>query len=64
MSGNRVEYELTSSSNPREVSAKARALVSEISAGLTLQPDMNVPATLAANAVAQSLFWAAHITRG
>lgn len=62
--GDRVFYELTSHSNPREVSAKARALVSEIQAGMTPQPDMNVTATLAANAVAQSLFWVSAITRG
>ena len=49
-------YEIVGLPNPGEVSAKARALVSEIALGLAPPAEANLSATLAASSVQWSLF--------
>ena len=56
MSGGRIHFEAVPPANPLEVSSKARALVSEVAAGLRFENGMNVGATLEASVIAHSLF--------
>jgi hypothetical protein len=56
MMADRYRYEIVGLPNPKEVSAKARAMVSEIALGLQPPPDANISATLAASSVQWSLF--------
>lgn len=52
----RFDFQASPVSNPIEVSAKARALVSEIASGIRFENGMNVATTLAASVVTHSLF--------
>lgn len=56
MSDARIHFQAMPTSNLPEVSSKARALVTEIAAGMRLENDLNIPATLAASAVVHSVF--------